>query len=199
MGPQTGPNGITHRGYEYSGPLAIFQLNVARRWYRRGTGTDDTFAQFFFFYTGLNALYFLWAKLDRLTNERGELPNEGKQIEHLVGKIGEDAASRVLDTTHAAVEYFLRRPPIQEMRKRDVTEDVGDVKQGRRFRNKLQKGEMGVDRLVGLAQILYLVRSNLFHGSKAESGDDKEVVIASVPVLRELLREALLLTSRNTL
>lgn len=185
--------------YQSNGPLTVFQSNVARRWLQRGEQTKDPFAQFFFFFTGFNALYFLWARLDKMANEQGEVPNEGKQIENLVGKFGEDSCKVVLDSIEAPVIYFVCRPPIQEMRKRDVNRDVGDSREGKRLRNKLESGSTAQERLVAMARILYLVRSNLFHGSKAESGDDHEIVVNSVAALKELLRESIEMTQLRTI
>jgi hypothetical protein len=39
--------------------LAIFQCKAAGRWLKRGRESKDIFAQFFFYFAGLNALYFL--------------------------------------------------------------------------------------------------------------------------------------------
>jgi hypothetical protein len=44
--------------------------------------------------------------------------------------------------------------------------------------------------------ILYLVRSNLVHGSKAESGDDKDVIVNSVYALKILLEQMITFTKQ---
>lgn len=54
-----------------------------------------------------------------------------------------------------------------------------------------------VDQLVALGRILYLVRCNLVHGSKAEMGDDEQVIEASVDPLKRLLEKAIELTDKR--
>jgi hypothetical protein len=58
------------------------------------------------------------------------------------------------------------------------------------------KGKTSIERLVALGMILYLVRSNLIHESKAESGDDKDVIVNSVYVLKVLLEQMITFTKQ---
>jgi hypothetical protein len=48
-----------------------------------------------------------------------------------------------------------------------------------------------------LGHILYLVRSHLVQGGKAESGDDLEIIERAVEPLRVLLNESLKLTEKE--
>lgn len=59
--------------------LIRFQLKIAERWLKRGDKAKDTFAEFFFYFTGFNAIYFLWRKIDNL-----DQTNEGKHIKNLL-------------------------------------------------------------------------------------------------------------------
>jgi hypothetical protein len=73
--------------------LAEFQLQIAERWRDRGARTEDPFARFFFYFAGVNALYYLWSKVDDVRRgEQDRPPNEVKQIEHLLSKAGPCAA-----------------------------------------------------------------------------------------------------------
>jgi hypothetical protein len=47
---------------------------------------------------------------------------------------------------------------------------------------------------MALGSILYLVRSNLVHGSKMAAGDDKLVISKAVPALQLLLDRLLRIT-----
>ena len=67
-----------------SSELIIFQLKIAERWYDRGNRISDIFAKFFFYFTGFNALYFLWKEIDNING------GEKKHIENLLRKFGID-------------------------------------------------------------------------------------------------------------
>lgn len=64
--------------------LLSFQANIAERWLERAQQNADPFASYFFSFSALNALYFAWAKADRLLGSRGSTPGDQKQMEHLV-------------------------------------------------------------------------------------------------------------------
>lgn len=75
---------------------------------------------------------------------------------------------------------------------------TGEEFEGRRWKKKLQDNNLPAsERLVAMGQILYLVRSNLVHGSKAESGDDLEVIQTSIEPLKVFLTEAILRTRQQ--
>ena len=84
-----------------------FQNKIAERWFKRGNEAIDPFSKFFFFFSGFNALYFLWKKVDGV--DEGA---EGKQIEHLLNKFGEPEAKEILASTRASIDYFAQRNPI---------------------------------------------------------------------------------------
>jgi len=172
--------------------LIRFQLNIAERWLKRGNETDDIFAKFFFYFTGFNALYFLWKKIDGL-----DQANEGKHIKNLLKKFEEAKAQEILNNVRTSVNYFCQRRPIQRMDKRNSgRQHTGEESEGRRWRNKLQNNNnlSASERLVAMGQILYLVRSNLVHGSKTESGDDLEIIQMCIEPMRIFLKESILWT-----
>lgn len=169
------------------GDLIRFQLNVADRWLERGNKSEDIFAKFLFYFTGFNAVYFLFRKIDRL-----DQTNEGKHIENLIWKFDEAKAKEILAEIKASIHYFCRHRPIYRMDRRTDKELAGDQSEGRKWRKRLQDSNLSPsERLAALAQILYLVRSNLVHGSKAESGDDWKIIESSIDPLKVLLEESI--------
>lgn len=171
--------------------LAEFQLHIAERWRDRGARTEDPFARFFFYFAGVNALYYLWSKVDGVRGGAPDrAPNEVRQIEHLLSKAGPSAAE-VLGGAPHCVGYFADRRPIERMDKRSQRRaTAGDVGEGRTARDALGTGS-DTERLCALGTILYLVRSNLAHGSKMDQGDDQEVVEYAVPGLAAILKWAI--------
>jgi len=172
----------------------MFQTNIARRWLKRGNQTQDVFAKFFFYFSGFNGLYFLWRKIDQLKDT-----NQKLHITNLLAKIEEKEASQILNEVRESVEYFCERPPIQRMDKRSTgSQSQGEEKEGGEEREILRNNQLSAsDRLAALGRMLYLIRCNLVHGSKTESGDDKEVIQKSIEPLRLLLEESLKLTDRE--
>jgi len=72
----------------------------------------------------------------------------------------------------------------------------GDPMEGGRLKEALADTHAPAkDRLVALARIIYLVRNNLVHGSKLESGDDEEVVEHAAKGLMAILDHAIPHTS----
>jgi len=167
--------------------LAEFQCHIAKRWWDRGTRTEDPFARFFFYFAGLNALYYLWSKVDRIRGgAQDRPPNELRQIKHLLSKAGSSAAE-VLGRARDSIEYFVDREPIERMdRRSQIRATTGDAGEGRAARDALDGGS-DTDRILALGTILYLVRSNLAHGSKMDQGDDRDVVERAVPGLEAIL------------
>ena len=45
--------------------------------------------------------------------------------------------------------------------------------------------------------IVYLVRCNLIHGSKTQSGDDQEIIESAVPTLEALVEAAITYTKEK--
>ena len=172
--------------------LAEFQLHIAERWWDRGAGTDDPFARFFFYFAGVNALYYLWSKVDDVRGGAPDRPpNEVRQIEHLLSRAGPSDAADVLANAHHCSEYFAERRPIERMDRRSQRRTrVGDVREGRTARDVLRTGSE-TERLRALGEILYPVRSNLAHGSKMDQGDEQDVVEHAVPGLGAILNRAI--------
>jgi hypothetical protein len=172
-------------------PLATFQTNIAKRWLERGHSSADVFAKFFFYFAGLNALYFLWGKIDDVRNQQGQPAGEEKQVENLVRKLRSDDVEEVITALNQTVRFFEERSPIQRMDRRGPKNPIdGDMAEGRRWRERLREEEL-LERLVALGSILYLVRSNLVHGSKIDSGDDQDVIQHAVPAVKLLLEKSL--------
>lgn len=74
----------------------------------------------------------------------------------------------------------------------------GEEYEGRKWKKILQdNGQSALEQLVAIGQILYLVRSNLAHGSKTESGDDREIIEMSIEPLRVFLAEAILYSFKS--
>jgi hypothetical protein len=173
--------------------LIRIQLNIAERWLNRGKKSEENFAKFFYYFSGFNALCFLWREIDDLKNEKGERPNEPKQIEHLLKKFDEKQALEILETLSKNVNFFCERRPIQRMDRRKAGNPFeGDSDEGKKWQKWLKEKTLALDRLVALGEILYLVRSNLVHGSKAESGDDEEIIDNSIYPLEVFLTKSIL-------
>jgi hypothetical protein len=172
--------------------LAEFQLHIAKRWRDRGARTEDLFAQFFFYFAGVNALYYLWSRVDDVRGRTPDrAPNEGRQIENLLSKAAPSDSADVLAKARQCAEYFAVRRPIERMGKRSQRRaTVGDVAEGRKALDVLRSGN-DTERLHALGRILYLVRSNLAHGSKMDQGDDQDVIKHSVPGLGAILNWAI--------
>jgi hypothetical protein len=178
--------------------LIRIQLNIAERWLNRGKISGDKFAKFFYYFSGFNALYFLWREIDGLKNEKGERPNEPKQIEHLLKKFDEKQALETLETLSENVKYFCRRRPIQRMDRRKVRNPFeGDSDEGKKWQKWLKEKSLALDRLLAIGEILYLVRSNLVHGSKKESGDDEQIIDNSISPLEVFLTKSILVTKNK--
>lgn len=175
--------------------LIRVQLNIAERWLEKGRKSNDKFAKFFFHFSGFNALYYLWTEIDDLKNEMGKRPNEPRQIENLLRKFNGKEASEIFKILSEDVKYFCERKPIERMDKRKPENPFdGDPEEGNKWKKWLKEREGILDKVVALGEILYLVRSNLFHGSKVESGDDEEIITHSITPLEILLSSALAMT-----
>ena len=74
--------------------------------------------------------------------------------------------------------------------------DKGEAREGRGARERLASSSP-VDQLAALGKILYLVRCNLVHGSKAEMGDDERIIEASIGPLELLLKIAIDFTEKQ--
>lgn len=123
------------------GALAEFQLHIAERWRDRGARSEDPFARYFFFFSGVNALYYLWSKVDDVRGREGGRPNEQVQIEHLLDKAALGGADALLARSASSVQFFRNRNPIERMDKRTASRArVGDHKEGERAQRDLRDG-----------------------------------------------------------
>jgi hypothetical protein len=168
--------------------LFDLQARIAERWRDRGDQTRDPFARFFFYFAAFNALYFLWKCIDQKETSVEKERNEGKQIANLLSKFSESEAADILGTIDANVTYFLKRQAIRRM---DTKPGFGDPQEGRKWQRKLREGSSSINQLNALGQIIYIARSNLAHGSKADSGDDEEIIRQSLPPLKILVERSL--------
>lgn len=172
--------------------LAIFQTHVAERWIERARYQPDPFARFFFLFSAFNALYFLWRKVDGLPNAP-----EVRHIGNLISKFSEEDANEILVSASEALTYFRERRPIQRMDDRSSRRVATGIQRvGKQARDSLGERDPKV-RLNALGEILYLIRSNLVHGSKVDSGDDGEVIERSLLILEEISRRSLELTTAD--
>ncbi|HEX2986935.1 MAG TPA: hypothetical protein VHS06_02035 [Chloroflexota bacterium] len=179
--------------------LIVFQLNNADHWLSRGQSSDDSFAQFFFYFAGFNALYFLWKIVDNLDARReGRRTPEIEQIDNLLSKLNDDEAARILSGASRSVAFFSKRP-IQQMENRTpLVPGQGEQRKGiERCQQLGDTTATPVDRVTALGRILYLVRCNLVHGGKADRGDDEHVIEKAVPALKALLTASVELTRRK--
>ena len=133
-----------------------------------------------------------------MRNADGSAVGEGKQIEHLLKSLTHETATYVLGLLTQPVDYFSKRRPIERMDKREVRHPTaGSDREGTMWRKQLREAENPVDKVSALSQILYLVRSNLVHGSKAQSGDDAKIITISGPALKKLLELTINSTRRR--
>lgn len=177
--------------------LVRFQLKIGQRWQERGNCTKkDIFAKFLFYFAGFNAIYFLWRKIDGLSQRE-----EANHIKNLLEKIDETKAQKILARVRSSVDYFCQRIPIQQMIKRSCKSPYeGDETEGSEIKKVLQdKNKNASEKIVVLGKILYFVRCNLVHGSKeeSESGDDYKIIKKSIKPLSVFLEEAISWTKQQ--
>lgn len=174
--------------------LTGYQLKIAKRWLEKGNEAEDIFARFFFYFSGFNALYFLWRMIDNPGS------SEKLHIRNLLRKVDQEKAQEILDRLNVSITYFCERPPIQQMIKRDVnSQKTGEEEEGQKWKTiLLDANQSSLERVVALGMILYLVRCNLVHGSKTESGDDRRIIKNSIEPLKVLLEESIHITERET-
>lgn len=180
-------------GNSASEDLLRYQFGIAERWLERGQSSSDKFAKFFFYFSAFNALYFLWGIIEKKSHER-----EYKIIKYFLRRFDSLKAEEILKILCENIKYFINRPPIQSMKERNRDNPLeGNPKHGEVWKNILKEGTNSVDRLVALGEILYLVRSNLVHGSKTQSGDDEALIDNSILPLEVLLKESISMTKHS--
>lgn len=168
-----------------------YQNAIAERWLQRGNETEDIFSKFFFYFSGFNALYFLWKEIE-IPHKRGQ----ENHIENLLEHFSEDKAQEILNKIRKSISYFSERRPIQRMERRKTDNLlVGNDTKGSEYKKILQnKNTPEKKKIIALGKILYFVRCNLVHGSKTDSGDDTEIIENSIKPLKIILEEAILWT-----
>ena len=165
-----------------------FQLNAADKWLERAQKTGDVYAQFLLYFTGFNALFFLWGKIDGIVHDPDQITN-------LLKKFGENMAQQILDQSKTSLDYFLRREPVARMKTRTCQRLEGyDKSQGQKWKKQLDRNQSAVKRLVALGQIVYLVRCNLIHGSKVPE-EDTETVSSCLGPLKLVLENSIAYTT----
>lgn len=187
-----------HPGRDHE--LVLMQTLIAKRWLKKGKAISDLHAKFIFFFTGLNALYFVWYDTEReeFRKRFGKSRGEGLQIRYLISKLDVEECASILDRLEQEVTYFCRRHPIERMGDREPDPSRGDEREGLKLKQSLVELGDPVERVSALAQILYLVRCNLYlvrcnliHGSKAGLGDDDEVIGMSARPMQLILESTL--------
>lgn len=128
---------------------------------------------------------------DRVRNRVLGRVGEPKLVEGLVRSLGSEVAVSILadEGTMKGFQYLLDRGPIQRMDRRKAGGITGSIEGGWRHQRGLQGVGDPTERLTSLAQILYVVRCNLVHGSKMVDGYDIQLLERCVPALR-LIAEA---------
>jgi hypothetical protein len=158
----------------------------------RGREVKDHFSKFFFFFAGFNALYFLCGEQESVSEKDWE------KITRLLKKYSVTEAQDVLKSAAEDIDYFAKRRPIERMNKRWSERQCGEAAQeGEKWQKQLVEEADANKQLVALGQILYLIRNNLAHGSKLDSGDDEEIIRHAVGPLELLLRGALKVSQRQ--
>jgi len=170
-----------------------FQLQVAEKWIDQASKLQPGSPHFEFvaYFAALNALYWLWAFADG--SEGGK---ELDQLFKLIGKLDRRAAEAILedrDVKHS-IAYFCERQPIRDMRHRRKGA-AGDDGRGLGFKGLLCTGRP-LERLQGLAGVLYLVRCNLVHGSKDFDGLDRTLLERSISPVRRIAIAAKEMTAK---
>jgi hypothetical protein len=165
-----------------------YQLEIAERWLEKGNKTKEIFSKFFFYFAGFNSIYFLWKTIEN-PNQKGQ----ENHIENLIKHFDDEKIHKILGKIGESVEYFCERQPIQQMEKRKKEDFcVGDETKGSKYNTILQnKNNPAKKRIIALGKILYLIRCNLVHGSKEDSGDDEEIIEKSLRPLKIFLDEAI--------
>lgn len=161
---------------------------MAKRWYQRGNSTDDDFARFFFYFTAFNSLFHYWGVTDHVTNSQGGPGGDVLKIYHLISEFTMDQTKAILKQSEASVTYFIGRGPIRRLDKISLSDQV---REGADYLRILQSSTTSMESLESLAQILYLVRSNLVHGSKEDVGDDAQLIRNSNVPLKSIVESAI--------
>jgi len=170
--------------------LMSFQLIAAKSWLQRAKKSKDVYTRFLLYFSGFNALFLLWSKIDHHDSK-----HDYEQITNLILKFEESTAQHMLDQSKTSLNYFRKRKPVARMIARTCQEpEKYDESYGRKWKQQLdESNQSAVERLVALGQIIYLVRCNLIHGSKVPE-DDELTVSKSLKPLKLLLENSIKFT-----
>jgi len=105
-----------------------YQLDIAKRYFKRGNETSDIFAKFFFYFSGFNALYFLHRRLDRKCGD------EKSHIEHIIRKFDMKDVAYILKENMDGIIYFMKRSPIAYMDKKTIDRPEEDYREGQQLK-----------------------------------------------------------------
>jgi hypothetical protein len=185
---------LKRKGQDHGRECAEFQLRVAHGWVEKGAGLRqhgmDCFG-FVAYFAALNALYWLWNFLASKKH-----PKELDQLLYLVDQLEEATREEILYRVKSTIDYFLDRPPIQNMKKRKTDGLTGESERSCQLKEELKNTDPKA-RLRALAEILYFVRCNLVHGSKHVDGLDRELLQMSLLPLQLLAQETVKITERR--
>ena len=167
--------------------LYEFQIAIAERWRGKGQKAWDPFSKFFFFFAGFNDLYFLWKQID------GDPGKEDENVSRILAKLSNEEADKPLAQLSTQVNYFKNRSPIQSMGDRSSNnQSMGKDSEGKKLKAALlNSSATPSERLVAFGGIIYLVRCNLVHGNKIDSGDDETIIMNTVCPLELILETSL--------
>ncbi|MEQ8191443.1 MAG: hypothetical protein ABRQ39_25990 [Candidatus Eremiobacterota bacterium] len=171
------------------------QRHIAEQWLHKGNITDEKnddtiiFARFFFYFTGFNAMYFLYKEIDNLDG-RYTPPKkcpEYKQIEHLLDKFDETTAQKIRNNIEPSIKFFSNRS-IQPMNIRNERERKRIAEKNK---TNILNSSSVKEKIKALGQAIYNVRCNLYHGSKEASADDQRIVSNCIKPLEVFLEKAI--------
>jgi len=119
--------------------------------------------RFIAFFLAFNALYWLQWMRDGSKKE-----SELTQIQRLVGKLDASTAKSILAKHRDYVGDMVKRAAIRDMKSRTGTNEFGSADKAEAWRKRLAIADGDpIEKLKALAGILYSIRCNLMHGSKA--------------------------------
>lgn len=171
--------------------LVDFQLRAARVWRDRGALASDDYAKFFFYFSGFNALFFLWGRIDNVKRRDSE------ELNHILDKFDETKAREILGKVQSSVKYFSLREPVAKMNSRTCKNPYGSKEEGTICKSILVDNTKSArERLLSLGRMIYLVRSNLIHGSRVPVVDSEAIPNCLGP-LQIILDESIRFTQES--
>jgi len=65
---------------KWKSELYLYQKNIALSWKEKSRKARNIFSKFFFYYSAIDALYFLWGKLDGIQGDEKRMQNLIKEV-----------------------------------------------------------------------------------------------------------------------